>query len=190
MGSCSGSLLHREAVHRCKAQRPQDAQRVLPEAHARVSHAADNALPQILLPAEGIHQPAFRMIGHGVDGEIPPGQVLPHIGNEGHAIRVAMVGICAVHPEGGYFIGHVVDDHGQGAMLEPRFHHVAIPEHPLHFLRRGRGAHIPILGRDPQQGIPHAPAHHIRLVPRRIQPLQEPCRRLWYLHDSFTSGLL
>ena len=176
--SLGRAFFNAQPVDRRKPQRPQHAQRVLVKAALSLAHAADHPCAQILLPAEGIHQPLCGMIGHGVDGEIPPGQVLPYIGDEGDAVGMAVIGIRAIYPKGGDLVGHMVQHHGEGAVLQTGFHHMAAAEGSLHFLRRGRGADIPVLGEKPQQAVPDAPAHRIGPVAPLVQAGKNPRRRL------------
>ena len=60
-------------------KKPQDAQRVLGEPLAGHTHRPYDAALQVGLPAKGVHKAFLFIVGHGVDGKIPPGQILPHI---------------------------------------------------------------------------------------------------------------
>ena len=62
-----------KAKPRCEPVQPQDAQRVLGEPLVRHAHSPQDAALQIGLPAKGVHKTLFCIVGHGVDGKIPPG---------------------------------------------------------------------------------------------------------------------
>ena len=67
-----------------KAHRPQHPQGILAKPLLRVTHAADDALLQILIAAEAVLQSGFLIVCHGIDGKIPAFQVFFQIGGEGH----------------------------------------------------------------------------------------------------------
>ena len=80
---------------------PEDAQSVLLKAALRLSHAADEPGLQVGPAAETVCQPVL-VPGHGVDGKVPPGQVLRQAGGEGHLVGVAAIGVGALPAEGGH----------------------------------------------------------------------------------------
>ena len=73
MDRLRGLFLNPEIINRRKAQRPQDAQRVLLKAQGRLPNTAKHARRQILAPVKSIHQARLGVPRHGVDGEIPAG---------------------------------------------------------------------------------------------------------------------
>ena len=95
-----------------KAHPAEHPQGVLGKALFRLPHAPDELPPQILPSAEGIDHRPIRGQGHGVDGKIPPGQVLLQRGVEAHLPWVASVGIAALPPEGGDLHRPVPGEHG------------------------------------------------------------------------------
>ena len=64
-------------------------------------YAAEDPLLQIGSAGIQILEPFVRMIGHGVDGEIPAAKILRQAVGKTDLVRMAVVGIAAVHPEGG-----------------------------------------------------------------------------------------
>ena len=174
-----------KAVYRGEPHSPHDAQGILAKALAGVAHAADQPRRQILLAPKGIHHAGFLAPGHRVDREIPAGQVLAHVCDEDHLVRVAVVGVLAVHAEGGHLIGLMVVHDRQRAVLQARLNDVAVRKHPLHLMRERVGTHVPVLGRNAQQRVADAPAHHIGLITRIMQPFQhESCALGQFKHGS------
>ena len=56
---------------------PQDTQGILTEPLPRISHTADPASLDICQAPKAVHQALMSVVGHGVDGQVPPLQVLP-----------------------------------------------------------------------------------------------------------------
>ena len=152
---------------------------VLLKALRRHAHAADQPVPQVLLPAKGIHQPLPRRVGHGVDGEITPRKILEHVAHEGHPVGMAVIGIRAVHPEGRDLVGHMPEHHGERAVFEPRFHQMAARKDALHFLRASRGTQIPVLGRNAKETVANAAADHIGRIAVFAQRYHDIQCALW-----------
>ena len=166
-----GVLLDGKAQRGGKPQRPQDPQRVLGKAALRLPHAPQHFRLNVLLPAEGIEERSPHIHGHGVDGQIPPGQILRQIPCEGDGGGMAVVGIVSVGAEGGDLTGQTAAADGHGAVPQAGGNGKMIEQrHGL--LRQGGGGHIPVVGRCAHQHVPHTAAHHVRLVPGGLQPLQ------------------
>ena len=164
---------------RRKPEAPENPQGVLLETAVRVPHAAENSPAQILPSAEGVPELAPEVPGHGVDREIPPGQVFPDGTGEGHGLRAAVVPVRAVHPVGGDLHRAAGRFHGDGAVLQPRRLRPGA-EHRQGFLRPGGGGHVPVLRPPAREGVPDAAAHAPGLVARRFQRFQD---RLYILRD-------
>ena len=72
-----GPWLRGEVKPGGKADAPKDAKSILLKALLWLPNGTQNAVCQISLPSKGICQPPMGIVGHGVDGEIPAGQVFP-----------------------------------------------------------------------------------------------------------------
>ena len=174
-----------------EAHRPQHPQGVLGKPPVRVAHAADHVSEQIHLPAVPVDHHAVLIQGHGVDGEVPPGQILRQGGVEVHRVRVAAVGIARLPAEGGHLHRPVLRPHRDRAVAQAGGDRVGKELH--HPLRPGVGAHIEIPRRPAQQQIPHAAPHRVGRVscpPQRVQaaphsrwngPSLHFSASLWYL---------
>ena len=152
-----------------EADRPQQPQAVLPEAPVRVPHAADQPRSQVGLPSEGVRYGPVPGQGHGVDGKVPPGQVLPKAHAEGHGIGPPAIPVALLPAEGGDLQRHVPQKDGDGAVPEAGGEGPGKEGQDL--LRQGRGGHIPVPGGPPQQGVPDAAPHREGL---RASPPQSP----------------
>ena len=167
-----GLRLDGEIQHRREAKPPEDAQGVLPKAPRRLSHAADTPLFQILPPAEGVPQLPPQGEGHGVNGEIPPGQILLQGSRKGDALRAAVVGVVPVPAERGDLRGAPGAADGDGSVAEPCGQGVWAEE-GQGLLWPGGGGDVPVLRHPAKQGVPHAAAHAVSLVSRRLQRPQD-----------------
>ena len=155
---------------------PQDPEGVLGKTGLRIPYAAYKTCPKVLHPMEAVHQSLPVVIGHGVDGEVPPCQVLPQGGGKGNGFGMASVPVVSVHPVGGDLIAPedgflsfllLPQKHRYGAMLDPCIH--GLPEDRLHLLRMGGGGHVPVLRLPSQDAVPDAASHGIGLVACLLQ---------------------
>ena len=167
---------------RRKPVQPQDAQSVLGEPLMRCAHRPQDAVLQIILPAEGVDEPLFFVVGHGVDGEIPPGKVLPHVRHKVHLVRVAAVSVAALGAEGGDLVKGTALLHGHGAVLQAGGDTPFFAELRYHLLRQGAGAQVPVVGHKAQQAVPHAAAHRVGRIARCVQRIQQ--RRCARIHGN------
>ena len=172
-----------------KAVQPQNAQRILGKPLLRLTHRPQQTVLQICLPAKGVYQPLGFIICHRVDGKIPPGKILPHIRYELHFVRVTSIGIAALGAEGGSFVQLPAVFDGDRAVLQAGGDALLCPEQLHYLLRQGAGAQVPVVGGAPQKAIPHAAAHGIGCVARRVQGVQQSGRPgvKCQLHSSFSS---
>ena len=152
-------------------QPPQNPRGVLLEPLPRIANRPDHVRAQVLLPSVGVEQVALQRQGHGVDGEVPPSQVLlqrhPDLG--GHVlVRQPCPPVAARE-------GHVIAlRRALGDELEhpkgPRLYrlHVPVPLQSRRHLPRHQPHHhkVQILGFPPHQRIPHRPPHQVH-APRR-----------------------
>ena len=108
-----GGVLDGKAVDRGEPQSPQNPKRVLPEAGGRLPHRPDDPGEKIGLPPEGIAKPDPRSKGHGIDGEVPAGQIGRQIVHEGHAVGMAVVAVYPIGSKGGDLVDLAVHQHAQ-----------------------------------------------------------------------------
>ncbi len=142
-----------------KATKPsaKHPQGVLPKAKVGVAHGADEPLGQILLPAKGVDDPAVLGQRHGVDGEIPPGQIMLQGVPKDHRVGVAAVGIAHVGAEGGHLQTCAVQQDGDRAVGEAGRDGFFKQGH--HLLRAGGGGDVPVAGSAAQQEVADTAAH-------------------------------
>ena len=161
----------------------------------RHAHRPDDALLQVILPAEGIDEAFFFVIGHGIDGKIPPGKILPHIRHKVHFIRVAAVGVCALRAEGSDLVQAAALLHRDRTVLQTGGNAAFLTKQVHHLLRQGAGAQVPVVGAKPQQTVPHTAAHGIGRIARCVQRIQQHCCagaqcQLHYASSSYCRRML
>ena len=184
-----GGCVQRKAEPCGKAVQPQDTQCILGKPLLRLTHRPQQTVLQVFLPAKGVYQTLGLIIGHGVDGKIPPGKILPHVRYELHFVRVTAIGIAALGAEGGSLVQLPAIFDGDRAVLQAGGDALRCPEQFHHLLRQGAGAQVPVVGGAPQKTVPHAAAHSIGCVARRMQGVQQSgCPGVkCQLHSSFSS---
>ena len=151
-------------------QPPQGAQGVLLEAPVRVAHAPHQLPLQVGPPSEPVHQPR-RPPGHGVDGEVPPGQVVLQPGGEGHPVGPAVVGVALLPAEGGHLHPQAVQLHRHRAEAAAGVVLGAAGEEGPDLLRPGGGGRVIVVGGKAQQAVPDAAPHQGGVEARPAQPL-------------------
>ena len=129
-------------------------------------------------PPKGSTRPSFFIVGHGVDGKIPPGQVLPHIRHKVHLVRVAAICVGAFCTEGGDLVKGTALLHRYRAVLQAGGDAPLRAEQLHHLLRQSTGAQVPVVRCKAQQTVPHAAAHHVGCIARPVQGVQQLCRTL------------
>ena len=172
-----GGLVDHKTEPGRKAVETQDAQSVFFKAAQRLTDGPHHAPGQIFLPA------------NGVDGEVPPGQVLPDVGYKGHAVGVTAIGITALSAEGGDLIELAVPLHSHGAMLQSGGDALLFSEQLHHLLRAGGGAEVPVVGRKAQQTVPDTAAHGVGRKTCPVQRVQQGGGTRFYgdVHSSASS---
>ena len=125
---------------------------------------------------EGVAKALLGVIGNGVHGKIAAEQILIQLFGEGDLVRMAAVGIFAIDAIGCDLIIFMMQDDGNGAMLDARIK--GMVEDGLGFLGQGGGGDIPILRYAPQNGIADTAPDDIRLMTALIQFIQNPDRVL------------
>ena len=146
-----------------EADGPEHAQPVLLEPLHRVSHTANDPALQVRLSTKGVYDRAVWSQSHGVDGEVPAGQVVGEGGDKGHGVGAAAVSVPALTPEGGYLQTMPVQHHRHSAVVDARGDGVG--KKALDLWGEGGGADIPVLGRAGQQQVPDAAAHGVSFKP-------------------------
>ena len=174
LGRGGRGIVQAEAQPRRKAQRAQDAQRVLAKAGRGVADAAHDARRQVAAAAVEVNDALAGGVGHGVDGKIAPGQVVGQRADKMDLVGVAVVAVGAVLAVGRDLIHFAVQHHAHGAVLDAGEHQLLAGKQGARFFRPGRGAEVPVAGGAPQQAVAHAAAHHIGAVARGAQRLQQP----------------
>ena len=167
-----GGRVDGEAQLGGKSERPKDAQCVLGKALLRCADAADDRGGQIRLPAKWVFQSRFRAPGHGVDGEIPAGQVLRQGGGEAHGVGMAVVSVGALSTEGGDFQGHTVQQDSDCAVLQAGLNESFPGKNFLHLLRQGGCGDVPVPGLPTQKPVPDAAANQRGLEACGPEPRQ------------------
>jgi len=152
---------------------PQDAQGVFLEPALRLPHRPHDAGGKVVLPAERVDEPFFGVIGHGVDGEIPPGQVFFYVRHKGDVVRVAAVRIRPLGAEGRDLVQFSAVFDGHGAVLQARRDAVRFPEQLQHLFGGCAGAEVPVVRGLAKQTVPHAAAHRISGMARRMEARQQ-----------------
>ena len=154
-----------------KPRSPENPQGVLVEPAVRVPHAPEDARRQVLPPPQGVLELPRRIQRQGVDGEVPPPQVLLQGVGEGHGLRPPVVPVGPVPPEGGDLHAPRRRPDGDGAVAEAGGHR-PVPKQGHGLLRPGGGGHVPVLRSPAQQSVPDAAAHTPGAMTRRLQRLQ------------------
>ena len=152
---------------------PQDAQGVFLEPALRLPHRPHDADGKVVLPAERVDEPFFGVIGHGVDGKIPPGQVFFYVRHKGDMVRVAAVGIRPLGAEGRDLVQFSAVFDGHGAVLQSRRDAVRFPEQFQHLFGGRAGAEVPVVRGLAKQTVPHTAAHRIGGMARRMEARQQ-----------------
>ena len=163
-----------KAQARGKAHGTQHAQRILRKAAARVSHRADDARGKVVPPAERVKQAALGVVGHGVDGKVAPLQVFGDVGDEAHAVGMAVVGIGALLAEGGDLHGLAVHHSGDGAMGGASLVHgnAQLAQGGARLLPVGRRADVNVVRGRAAQRVAHPAAYHPGLKPGFLERLE------------------
>ena len=177
-----GLRLHGKSQPGGEAEAPEDPQGVLPEAGLRRAHRPQDPGGQIRPAPPGVREAPPQVHGHGIDGEVPAGQILRQGTGELHPFRVAVVQIVPIPAEGGDLYPPAAA-HGDSAVLQP-CGQGAGSEQLQHRLRQGVGGHVPVPRRTSQQQVPHRAAHAPCLVPRRLQPGHHILHFLWDLRHQ------
>ena len=167
--------LHRKSQHRRKAESPEDPQGILLKAPVRIADAANDPGLQVRPAAEAVGDPFFGGPGHGVDGEIPAGQILPEGAGEGDEVRAAAVGIGAVHPIGCDFQRAAVEEDGNGAVALPGGDYRKAREGGPYLAGEGRRGDVPVVGLPAQEAVPDAAAHRLGAVTGLLKAGQGLC---------------
>ncbi len=131
------------------------------KARRRVSHAAQDAALHVGHAAEGIDDPARRVVSQGVYGEVAPFQIFLNGGGLGHGVRVAPIAVGAVGAVGGDLQRLAVAHYRERAMGDAGLHGApaGITKGLLH---RGPGQarrDIHIVDGPPEQSVANEAAH-------------------------------
>ena len=178
-GSSTGGWVDGKAEPGREPVEPQDAQRILLKAAFRLPHRPHAMGGKVVPPDKGVDESFLGAVCHGVDGEIPPGKILPHIRHKADGIRVAAIGIGPFGAEGRCLIEPAALLHRHGAVLQAGGDTLFLPEQRHHLLRAGAGAEVPIVGGQPQQAVPDTAAHSVGRMARPMERIQQQgCTRV------------
>ncbi len=108
----------RKSEYSCETNRAHQAQRIFRKALVRVAHATNDFIVQVFLPAERVNDSGCGAVGHGVDRQVAPRKVIPNIGRECNAVRVAAVCVISVHAKRCYLVRFVVDEQCHRTVLK------------------------------------------------------------------------
>ena len=171
-------------VQRCRQpDRADHAQGVLVEPSRGVADRPQAAGREVAQPVERIDEPARKRIGplagrgdrrpapgHGVDREVPSGEVLGQVVPELHAVGPAVVRVLVLDPEGRDLEDPAVPAHGHG----PEAVLVDGPREQLDDLGRSRvGGKVPIGRRAVEQRVAQRTADDVGRVPVATQPVED-----------------
>ena len=156
-----------------KADATKNPKSILPKSFPRLAYGTQNAACQVGLPSKRICQPPAGMIGHGVDGKIPAGQIFPEIFFKVYPVRPPVIPIPPLGAEGGNLYGLLAGHNGDGAVFLSGTDQRKVLKYLGNLPWQGVGAQVPVVGRPPQQLIPHAAAHNPSLKAPVLQPLHQ-----------------
>ena len=173
-----GGRLHHEAEPAGEAHRAQHAQGVLAEARRRIAHAADHAGRKVILAAIGVQQATAGMVGHGVDREVTAREVLADVVHEGDGVRMAQVGVGALHAKRRDLDGGALDDAGHGAVGRARLVHGDARRRAggLRLLPSQAATHVHVVVGRAAQRVAHPAAHDPRFAAGALEDLDEAKR--------------
>ena len=155
-----------EVQRRRQANRPNHSQGVFVESAVRVADGPKQSPGQVRASAVRVDEERFlarpAAPGHGVDGEVAPGQVLLDRIAELDAVGVAVIRVRDVAAERGYLVlgAGMTHDHGPEPVLVQRAR-----EQALDPVRRRVRRQVPIRGFAAEQRVAQAAAHDIGGVP-------------------------
>ena len=181
---CRRVRMDGKAQFRQEPQAPEDPQGILLEPLIRIPYAPEEPRLQIRPAAQRIPQFPGQIHRHGVDGKVPPAEILLQGAGEGHGVRPAVVAVCPVHPKGGGLNRAALRPDGDRAVFQPGGKGAG-QGHGL--LRQSRRGHVPVPGDAAQKGVPDAAAHAPGLMARRFQLLQHLPDIWGNLHHDFTA---
>ena len=164
--------IDRKAERGGKADRAEHPQLVFAKPQSRRTDRPDQAVLQVLLPADEVdHLAVDGVEEHAVDGEIAAGGVFAG-GTEGDVIGMAAVAVFRVLAEGGHFdhARRPRPQHGDHAESGAQRQGPLVAEQGADFRRRGAGGHVVVLGPAAQQFVADAAARPIGLETGRAEP--------------------
>ena len=175
--SPGGLLLQIKIQARGKPKPPQNPQAILLKPPARLSHGPNQPLFQVLRSTKGIDQPMGWRKRHGIDGKIPPGQVLPDILCGKYPIGPPPVFVAPFPTQPGDLQGLPFHHRRHRAITQTGGNHRIGRKQLFHLLRRNGTGQIIILGIFPPQQIPQTASHQKDLEPLAFQPLHHQAHR-------------
>ena len=153
---------------RDEARRPHHPQRVVEERDLGRQRGAQPVRGEIRDSPVGIDELRLgQRQCHRVHGEVAPGEVGRDVVAEGH-LRLARIRVVHLGPEGGDLHPHppaLAPDGAEPLPLQPDRVGPA-PDDTLDLVGAGVGRQVDVRRGPVEEGVPHAPAHEVALVPR------------------------
>ena len=116
-----------------------------------------------------VYDAPFHVVGHGIDGEIPSGQILFQASGKGYCLGMTPILVNAVYPVGGYLKGSVslsgflgTEQNRHGAMLDSRIN--GTQKKGFYDLRFSRSRNIPVFRFSSQKGVPNTSSDSVGFV--------------------------
>ena len=113
------------------------------------------------------------IVGHGVDGEIPAGQVFPEAFFKVHPVRTPVIPVSPFGAKGGDLNGLPAGHNGDGAVLLSGADQGKVLKHLGNLPWQGVGTQVPVVGGQPQQPVPHTAAHGPGFKAPVLQPFHQ-----------------
>ncbi len=156
-----------------EAEEAQDTQVVLGDALGRIADEADPARVDIGEPAHIVEDRTGSIDRERIHGEVAPLRVDLPVAAE-RDLGLAAEGL-DVGAQRGDLEGHAVDDHRDGAVVDPGRHRLeARRAHALdHRTRQRGGGDIDLVRPLPEHGVAHGAADHAGLLARMVEHRQQ-----------------
>ena len=161
--SFCGFIVKAEAETRHKAQRAENAERVLLKAERRLSDTAYQPFCDVFPAPERVNKPFFGTPRHCIYRKIAAREVGNNVPDKADALRMSAVLYAAVGAEGGQFKGDSFKNRSHGAEFQAGVNHFRKRRKKrLGFLRRGGNGEIDIVDGKTHQAVTDKAADGVR----------------------------
>ena len=159
----SAVIVKAEAETRHKAQRAENAERVLLKAERRLSDTAYQPFCDVFPAPERVNKPFFGTPRHCIYRKIAAREVGNNVPDKADALRMSAVLYAAVGAEGGQFKGDSFKNRSHGAEFQAGINHFRKRrKKTLGFLRRGGNGEIDIVDGKNHQAVTDKAADGVR----------------------------